>query len=336
VQQIDHSSNSQDITNMAPSKLVDEPPQITEPTHITNRKSLEQLVKELRATPPPSLIEQIKRSITRALRTDTDIPSGPVRKRELQKWEPPNGVQVEIPLGGRLDGWDQFAAAGGKSTYDEHDYTTKLDTSAPGYAEKLARASRIAGDIDTTLPLTKKITIILPASSVTTDFNELRFDAAARLQVQVWLPGSMKYIPSDPRKDPHQLISSPYNHPEHLLDLRTLDTPNRLFALALTGMKPLSEDYARGEYLESFNWKHVLDTLRKLAEDEGHQWTEQKFYTVIFQSKLNEDIDRALLGDLDQHSHREATEFGGLLKYWFGAANEERENLATCKFLFSL
>jgi PAB1-binding protein PBP1 len=86
-------------------------------------------------------------------RTDTDISSGrTVRERDLQKWEGAPDSQVDMSLSGRLDGWDQFAAhkqmTGRDSTYDENNYTTKLDTSAPGYKEKLARAEKIAREIE--------------------------------------------------------------------------------------------------------------------------------------------------------------------------------------------
>jgi hypothetical protein len=177
-------------------------------------------------------------------------------------------------------------------------------------------------------------TSILPASSVTTDFDELRFEAAAGRQLQIRSAESERTPSTQSEKeDPQLLISSPYNHPSHLLNLLDLDIQNRLLSLALTGMKPILQNYATADYLESFNWNHVLSTLRQLAKNEGHEFREQKFYTVIFRSKLNKDIDRDRLGDLDQHSHREATESGGLLKYWFGAANEGGENLATCMLL---
>jgi PAB1-binding protein PBP1 len=86
-------------------------------------------------------------------RTDTDISSGrTVRERNLQKWEGAPDSQVDMSLGGRLDGWDQFAAhkqmTGRDSTYDENNYTTKLDISAPGFKEKLARADKIARAIE--------------------------------------------------------------------------------------------------------------------------------------------------------------------------------------------
>ncbi|TID22768.1 hypothetical protein E2P81_ATG01900 [Venturia nashicola] len=177
-------------------------------------------------------------------------------------------------------------------------------------------------------------TAILPASDVTTDFDELRFEAAAARQLRFVEPESQRFEYSlRDLREPGQelLISSPYNHPQHLLDLTTLDTQNRLLALALAALKPIRPDYATAGYLESFNWPEVLRILRLFARNEGYEWREQKFYTVIFRSKLQVDIDGDRLGELDQHSHREATESGGLLKYWFGKAGEVgRKNLATC------
>jgi PAB1-binding protein PBP1 len=76
-----------------------------------------------------------------------------VRERDLQKWEGAADSSVDMSLSGRLGDWDQFAAhkqmTGRDSTFDENHYTTKLDTSAPGYKEKLARAERIAREIET-------------------------------------------------------------------------------------------------------------------------------------------------------------------------------------------
>lgn len=176
-------------------------------------------------------------------------------------------------------------------------------------------------------------TTILPASFAPTDFDELRFEAAAARQLRFWTPEAVETSSPEFEQETELLISSPYNHPRHLLDLTTLDTQNRLLALALAALKPIRSDYATAGYLESFNWTEVLRILRLLASNEGHEWCEQKFYTVIFRSKLNKDIDGERLGDLDQHSHREATESGGLLKYWFGKAGQVgRENLATCEF----
>jgi PAB1-binding protein PBP1 len=87
-------------------------------------------------------------------RTDIDISSRhTVRERDLQKWEPANDSPVDMSLdNGRLGDWDQFAAhkqlTGLDSTYDENHYTTKLDTSAPGFKDKYSKADRIAREIE--------------------------------------------------------------------------------------------------------------------------------------------------------------------------------------------
>lgn len=171
-------------------------------------------------------------------------------------------------------------------------------------------------------------TLVLNHTSVTKDFDSLRFEAAASQQL------ALGDIPQDPQPETPLstfLISSPYNEKYHLLDLTTLDLPNRLFAKALSALRPIRQDYATAAYVESLNWSKVLGKLRELCAAAGHEWIAHSFYVVIFRSKLKPVIDDTLLYELDFHSHGEATESGGLLKYWFGAPNEERRNLATCK-----
>lgn len=137
-------------------------------------------------------------------------------------------------------------------------------------------------------------------------------------------------------KDIHRqddwLVSSPYTTAPHLLDLRTLDLPNQLLARALTILTPIRDDHATAPYLDTFNWTAVFEYLHDLTEKAGYHWSRQTFYVVAFRSILNPDVDGEWLGALDAHSHREATESGGLLKYWFGSKNAKRENLATCAF----
>jgi hypothetical protein len=98
----------------------------------------------------------------------------------------------------------------------------------------------------------------------------------------------------------------------------------------LSFFKPVRDDYATGDYLESFNWNEVFDLVKAFAEAEGHVWTRQSFYVVSFRSKLQPGVDNDHLHALDAYSHQEAIASGGLLKYWFGTKNEERRNLATC------
>ncbi|KAL4976762.1 hypothetical protein BDW66DRAFT_47253 [Aspergillus desertorum] len=126
------------------------------------------------------------------------------------------------------------------------------------------------------------------------------------------------------------LIASPYTTREHLLDLSTLDTPNRLLAQALTTLTPLRPNYATAPYTESFNWASVFVTLHNLAKKEGYSWPRQSFYVVVFRSILQADAEGDRLHLLDERSHAEAVSSGGLLKYWFGVRNGRRENLATC------
>jgi hypothetical protein len=175
---------------------------------------------------------------------------------------------------------------------------------------------------------TKKILKHLrPHTHISSNFDDLKFNAAASLQLR-WSHEEQQSIPTtipDTR-----LIASPYNEAPHLLDLETLDTQSRLLALALSFFKPVRDDYATGEYLESFNWNEVFDFVKDFAEAEGHIWTRQSFYVVSFRSKLQPGVDNDHLHALDAYSHQEAIASGGLLKYWFGTKNGERQNLATC------
>lgn len=86
-------------------------------------------------------------------KTDTDI-SGKlkIKERELQRWVPDDDstmLSLEDDSGGK---WDQFKVNeekfGVESTYDEHLYTTRINTSAPDYAERLRHADKIAREIE--------------------------------------------------------------------------------------------------------------------------------------------------------------------------------------------
>ncbi|KAF1957698.1 hypothetical protein CC80DRAFT_389067, partial [Byssothecium circinans] len=171
---------------------------------------------------------------------------------------------------------------------------------------------------------------------VTQEFDALRFDAAASGQLDVSRASSFAGQKDESKLGkPSQLstllISSPYNNLGHYLDLSDLDTPNLILAKALTILQPTREDYATAPYIQSLNFASgVLPLVRELAAAEGYEWIGHAFYVVIFRSKLKADIDNDLLYKLDFESHREACESGGLLKYWFGKCDADRQNLATC------
>ncbi|KAF2646121.1 hypothetical protein P280DRAFT_524821 [Massarina eburnea CBS 473.64] len=197
--------------------------------------------------------------------------------------------------------------------------------------------SVLAHEVETTppstLPHNKGATVLNPAL-ITQEFDGLRFEAAAARQLDPSShlpPSAPKTQLGGPPRESSFLISSPYNNPGHYLDLSTLDTPNLIFAKALTALQPVVTDYATAPYIECLNFRStVLQLVRDLAAVEGYEWKTHTFYVVVFRSKLKEDIDNDLLYKLDYESHREACESGGLLKYWFGSPDGERKNLATC------
>jgi len=133
--------------------------------------------------------------------------------------------------------------------------------------------------------------------------------------------------------DATYIVSSPYSEVQNQLDLRPLDQPTRLFAMALSYLTITRPDFRLAPYLDSFNWPIVFSTLRALCLLSKLRWHTQEFYVVIFRSKLRHGIDRRRLGELDQKSHEEACASGGLLKYWFGSCDDEMRNLATCPFI---
>jgi len=200
---------------------------------------------------------------------------------------------------------------------------------------------------ETNLPPQPNSKILRDPSYVTIDFDDLRFDAAAYTQL-IRRSGQQPtaVLSTNPKTSQEEnasqttsnyLISSPYNTLGHYLDISSpaLPTPSRLFALALTALKPTVSTYATTEYTSALNFDDVLRLLRELIHEEGDEastWKEVSFYVVTFRSKLQEGIDNDYLYKLDSESHREACESGGLLKYWFGKTDGERRNLATCKF----
>jgi len=129
------------------------------------------------------------------------------------------------------------------------------------------------------------------------------------------------------------LVVSPYISPLHLLDLTRYSTSSQLFAKALTKFQPVRGDYATADYIESFNFPEVIETLRSLAKAEGYNWKKTDFYVVSFRSQLKPNADSERLFELDAFSHQEAMASGGLLKYWYGVKDQDRRNLATCMLL---
>ena len=133
------------------------------------------------------------------------------------------------------------------------------------------------------------------------------------------------------------LAVSPYGGPSHLLDLSTVSKPDQLLAQALTLLQPIRSDYATAPYLDSFNWTTVIESLvASLKVNDDFEWQSEAFYIIVFRSQIPPTTDRSHLFALDELSHAEAMESGGLLKYWFGTPDAEGRNLATCRSLLGL
>lgn len=94
-------------------------------------------------------------------KTDTDI-SGRTqfKERELQRWVPDEDIDHPAlnfnsndTFGESSTGqWDQFKVNeekfGVEASYDEHLYTTRINTSAPDYHERVAKAEKLAREIE--------------------------------------------------------------------------------------------------------------------------------------------------------------------------------------------
>ncbi|RHZ60227.1 uncharacterized protein CDV56_108216 [Aspergillus thermomutatus] len=210
---------------------------------------------------------------------------------------------------------------------------------APGIQDSVLSAAVLTEEQEQASPAKRRPLSLFHHSLVTSDMDALKFHAAASLQLRfsphqdINSPAESK---SNSKSDPqaHSLIASPYNSALHLLNLQSLDTPNRLLAQALTILHPVRDDYATAPYADSFNWSSVFAFLRDLSIREGHVWSRTRFYVVVFRSTLLAGADGDRLHELDARSHQEAVASGGLLKYWFGTKNGRRENLATCKSSF--
>ncbi|EGW31189.1 uncharacterized protein SPAPADRAFT_51223 [Spathaspora passalidarum NRRL Y-27907] len=138
---IDLEITDLDLTEKVESTTAQQP----EPTPV-------QTVDLTTPPPPPPVVKEVSPS---KFKTDVDI-SGKlqIKERELQRWVPDESIDhPQFSLEDDAGEWDQFKVNqerfGVESTYDEHLYTTRIDTSAPDYHERVARAEQIARDIET-------------------------------------------------------------------------------------------------------------------------------------------------------------------------------------------
>ncbi|KAK6461223.1 hypothetical protein DFJ63DRAFT_218971 [Scheffersomyces coipomensis] len=133
-----------------------------------------------------------------------------------------------------------------------------------------------------------------------------------------------------------EIRSSPYHEKSHWLDLTTIPQNYQIVSLALQSFHPIIPNYAFETYYESFNIEQIVELSKQYSKDLDYTFPKTEIYVIAFRSILHEPVQtsiekRQFLGKIDKESHLEATESGGLIKYWFGTPDDSTgQNLATC------
>lgn len=97
----------------------------------------------------------------------------------------------------------------------------------------------------------------------------------------------------------------------------TLDLTADLYE-ACQQISPTNPDYAMLPIEDGFNWSSLSRCLFG------------RLYLVVFRSLWQPEADLDLLREEDDRAFEEALEFGGLLRYFKGHANERGECLSFC------
>lgn len=175
--------------------------------------------------------------------TDTGISgNAPMRERTLQKWTPAEtDVNLSLESTSRNTEWDQFSTNerlfGVTSNYDESFYTTTIDRNSPQYAEREARAARIAREIENSAALNSHVRE--ERSEVTVDDKgdeEDKYSGVRRDFPPLATGGSNKYtpparraptaqpVPAEPHMDP-AIISHQVARPDSAAQRSAVPTP---------------------------------------------------------------------------------------------------------------
>jgi hypothetical protein len=84
-------------------------------------------------------------------------------------------------------------------------------------------------------------------------------------------------------------------------------------------ISPIYPDYATRPVQDGFSWSSSLASCAF-----------ERLYLVVFRSVRRPSADLDLLREHDDRAYEKALESGGLLRYFKGEANEERECLSFC------
>ncbi|KAI9006154.1 hypothetical protein BC832DRAFT_471359 [Gaertneriomyces semiglobifer] len=100
-------------------------------------------------------------------------------------------------------------------------------------------------------------------------------------------------------------------------------TPTDLIlAETLRDLRELVPDYRTAPIATAFNWSELWQLLPRSAS--------KRWYLVVFRSVRKATANSSALYDADHLAHEEAKKSGGILKYWYGDLNDQRECLAMC------
>src|SRR5215210_7999878 len=84
-------------------------------------------------------------------------------------------------------------------------------------------------------------------------------------------------------------------------------------------LSPIHQDYATLPIQEGFNWSSCLAEVRF-----------GRLYLVVFRSVRRATADLDLLKEYDDRAYAEALEAGGLLRYFRGSMDAQRQCLSFC------
>jgi len=84
-------------------------------------------------------------------------------------------------------------------------------------------------------------------------------------------------------------------------------------------ISPIYQDYAAQPIQDGFSWTSSLAGCAF-----------ERLYLVVFRSIRRPSVDLDLLREHDDRAYEKALESGGLLRYFKGEANEQRECLSFC------
>ncbi|CAG8492931.1 11857_t:CDS:2, partial [Dentiscutata heterogama] len=99
------------------------------------------------------------------------------------------------------------------------------------------------------------------------------------------------------------------------------DFVNKQFSEVLKNLKVIDSNYATEPIETSFNWNEIASGIKDI---------EGEWYLVAFRSIGSVNANNNSLSYAEKKAYNKAEKHGGLLKYWSGEFNQNRECLSMC------